>query len=62
MKPLWRAELTTLTGYTQEDLSACLVHLWTHYCEAFPQRDTPRASREEAAPIDSPAGVQDLDL
>lgn len=36
IRPLWRDELSELTGYTVEDIVECGEELWNLYEEMFP--------------------------
>ncbi|GAB9464871.1 hypothetical protein Gpo141_00002294 [Globisporangium polare] len=53
MSPLWREELTVLTGYGEEQVEPCFCALWAHYVSTFGDKS---ASGMEC----SPTGVADF--
>ncbi|TYZ61669.1 hypothetical protein PybrP1_010668 [[Pythium] brassicae (nom. inval.)] len=53
MAPLWREELTVLTGYGEEQVEPCFCALWAHYVASFGDK---HASGMES----SPTGVADF--
>lgn len=53
MTPLWREELTVLTGYGEEQVEPCFCALWAHYVATFGDK---HASGMES----SPTGVADF--
>jgi hypothetical protein len=36
IKPIWRPELTNLTGYCMEDIQEVYERVWLHYMTSFP--------------------------
>ncbi|CAM9968359.1 unnamed protein product, partial [Ectocarpus fasciculatus] len=56
IKPMWRDELTELTGYKLEDISDCGEDLWSFYEKMFPLhrplRTDASASLKKAAAVD----------
>ncbi|KAJ0405409.1 hypothetical protein ATCC90586_009448 [Pythium insidiosum] len=47
MSPLWREELTELTGYSPEQVEPCFIAVWTHYVKTFGDKS---ASEKEISP------------
>ena len=41
--PLWRPEMTALTGYEETEIRPIFEHLWKYYGEQFPDRQDPRS-------------------
>ncbi|DBA04478.1 TPA: LOW QUALITY PROTEIN: hypothetical protein N0F65_010074 [Lagenidium giganteum] len=54
VSPLWREELTVLTGYNEEQVEPCFSSLWDHYVTTFGDKNV--GAKEE-----SPVGVSDFD-
>ena len=52
VSPLWRPELTALTGTAESEMAPVMEHLWRHYLDCFPQAWTAKAP--------SPSGVQEF--
>ena len=41
--PLWRPEMTALTGYEETEIRPIFEHVWKYYGEQFPDRQDPRS-------------------
>jgi hypothetical protein len=60
IKPLWRPELESLTGFTEEDILSCYEHVWSYYMESFPSEAVRRKSLGEDDYYQSPNSISNF--
>ena len=58
VKPIWRPELSLLTGVTQEEVMPIYDHLWKHYEITFPTAHAKHS--QQAADNNSPKGISEV--
>lgn len=49
-RPLWREELTLLTGYTADQVEPCFSAIWSHYVATFGDSSKSAAASREVSP------------
>lgn len=50
VSPLWRHELTNLTGVTEQEIAPYMNHLWRHYLVSFPSAYDSSQAKDGSSP------------